>query len=75
MTNKKTSSQDATDIRIINSKLDYIQEDVKEIKAVLRAEYVTKDQFDPVKRLVYGTVTLILTSFGLAILALVLRSK
>jgi hypothetical protein len=58
---RKTPSKDASDIRDINTKLDYIQSDVTEIKVNLKADYVTKDQLDPIKRLVYGTLALLAT--------------
>jgi hypothetical protein len=64
---RKTPSEDASDIRDINTKLDYIQSDVTEIKVNLKADYVTKDQLDPVKRLVYGTLALLATIAGLVI--------
>jgi hypothetical protein len=64
---RKTPSEDASDIRDINTKLDYIQSDVTEIKINLKADYVTKDQLDPIKRLVYGTLALLATIVGLVI--------
>jgi hypothetical protein len=64
---RKTPSEDASDIRDINTKLDYIQSDVTEIKVNLKADYVTKDQLDPIKRLVYGTLALLATIAGLVI--------
>jgi hypothetical protein len=64
---RKTPSEDASDIRDINTKLDYIQSDVTEIKINLKADYVTKDQLDPIKRLVYGTLALLATIAGLVI--------
>jgi hypothetical protein len=64
---RKTPSEDASDIRDINTKLDYIQSDVTEIKVNLKADYVTKDQLDPIKRLVYGTLALLATIVGLVI--------
>ena len=74
-TTKKTPDQDAYDIRLINYKLDDIKKDVTDIKGNLRADYVTQDQFDPIRRLVYGTVTLILTAFIVAVAGFVLRNN
>lgn len=62
-----------TDIRIILNDIQYIKDDVKEIKTSIQSNYVTKDQFDPVRRLVYGLVTVTLSSVVVAILALVLK--
>jgi hypothetical protein len=64
---RKTPSEDASDIRDINTKLDYIQSDVTEIKVNLKADYVTKDQLDPIRRLVYGTLALLASIVGLVI--------
>lgn len=55
---KKTDS----DLKLISNDISYIREDVKEIKQTLHSTYVTKDQFEPVKKIVYGLVTLILVA-------------
>lgn len=52
----------------------YIRRDVAEIKKKLESNYVTQDQFKPVKAIVYGLVSLILTAVIVALLALVVRS-
>jgi hypothetical protein len=73
-THKKTPTEDAADIRVINTKLDYINENVSQIRKNLESDYVTKDQLDPIKRLVYGTVALIATVAGLVIVQYISRS-
>jgi len=40
--------------------LSYLIEDVKEIKAKLERDYITRQEFDPIKRIVYGVVFLII---------------
>jgi hypothetical protein len=60
-------------IDVIATKIDYMQRDVAEIKSKLDAEYVTQDQFEPVKKLVYGMVSIILVAVMGAIVALVIR--
>lgn len=52
----------------IETKLDYIQN-------VLDKDIVLRAEFTPVKNIVYGLVTLILTSVVGAIIALVLKQK
>lgn len=47
---------------VIQTKLDYIQRDIAEIKASLTEEYVIRKEFDPVKKIVYGLVSLILVA-------------
>ena len=46
---------------------------IEEMKT-LKFSYVRKEEFEPVKRLVYGLVGLILISVGGAVIALVLRT-
>lgn len=46
-------------LAIIQNDLKYVREDVAEIKRTLQENYVTKDQFQPVKRIAYGIVTLV----------------
>ncbi len=57
----------------ITVKLDYIQRDIKEIKERLEDEYVTRQEFQPIKNIVYGMVGIILMSVIGALLALILR--
>lgn len=46
--------------------------DVDEVKTTLGSKYVTVDQFEPIKKLVYGLVGLILTSVAVAVMGLVI---
>ena len=58
----------------IDVKLDYIQRDVADIKKRLDDNYVTTQEFEPVKKIVYGLVALILVAVVGAIVALVIQS-
>lgn len=60
-------------IGVIMNDLQYIKRDISEIKHKLEANYVTKEEFDPIKRIVYGMVSIILVAVVTAIVALVLR--
>lgn len=62
-------------IDVIATKLDYIQQDVAEIKAKLDKDYVTTDEFDPIKKVVYGMVSVILMAVVGALVALVVRTQ
>lgn len=53
--------------------ISYIQRDVKDIKDTLKADYITRDEFEPIKRVVYGMVATILFAFIGAVIALVIR--
>jgi hypothetical protein len=55
----------------IHVELRYIRRDLDDIKSKMDDSYVTKDEFAPVKNLVYGLVTLILTAVVGALIALV----
>jgi hypothetical protein len=44
-----------------------------EIKVKLESEYVTQDEFEPVKKIVYGMVGVILLAVIGALITLVLR--
>lgn len=62
-----------TNLDVIQNDISYIKQDIKEIKDSVVTSYVTKDQFEPIKRVVYGLVGLILTSVVIAVVTLVLR--
>lgn len=58
---------------VIANDIQYIKRDVQDIKEQLKGGYVTKDEFEPIKRVVYGLVGTVLLSFMGAILALVVK--
>ena len=70
ITNTNTNIQN---IDVIAYKISDIQEDVKDIKGKLEAHYVTNEQFEPVKKIVYGMVSVILLAVIGAVVALVLK--
>ena len=62
-----------TAMNVTNLDIRYIKDDISEIKLMLDKKYVTVDQFDPVRKLVYGQIALILIGVVSAVLSLVLR--
>ena len=60
-------------LAVMANDLSYIKGDIKVIKEELEGKYVTHDQFEPIRRLVYGSVAVILTAVLGAIIALVLK--
>lgn len=54
--------------------IEFIKENLEEINVKLDQKYVTHQEFEPVKKLVYGLVALLLTSVIVAIVSLVLGS-
>jgi ABC-type phosphate transport system permease subunit len=53
--------------------LEYLKSSVDRIDQKLSSGYVTKEEFDPVKRTVYGLITLVLVAVVGALLALVIQ--
>ena len=66
-------SNNDTKLAVLQNTVDYIKEEVIEIKTVVTTKYVTRDEFQPIKNLVYGMVTLILSGVILGLLSLVIR--
>jgi hypothetical protein len=54
--------------------IKYIQRDIAEIKEKLDDKYVTKDEFLPVKNIVYGMVAIILIAVLGGLIALIINS-
>ncbi len=66
-------SEKANALAEITIGIKYVQRDIKDIKESLQHHYVTQDQFEPIKRIVYGLITLILTAVVVALLALIIQ--
>lgn len=60
-------------IAVIARDIEYIKDNVKNINAKLEGDYVTREEFDPIKKIVYGLVGLILVSVVGYILTAVLH--
>ena len=53
--------------------LERMHHDLRDLKIESREQYVTKIEFEPIQRLVYGMVGLILISVLTALLAIIVR--
>jgi hypothetical protein len=71
----RSSAASRSDLKIMANDIAYMRQDVLDIKSNLNNTYVTKDQFDPVKKLVYGMTSLILTAVIVAIMTLLIGKK
>lgn len=60
-----------TSIAVMSEQIKYIVEKVEAIERKVDAQYVTKVEFEPIKKIVYGLVGLILVTVVGAVLALV----
>ena len=62
-----------TRIEVAIEQIRQLRTDVTEIKQKLDSNYVTKEEFSPVRQIVYGIVSLILLGVVGAVLALVVH--
>lgn len=62
-----------TNVAVLLNKMSNLETKVDKIDGKLDAEYVTQDQFTPVKNIVYGLVSAILLAVIGALVALVLK--
>lgn len=70
---EKPPASEETTIALVNQKVDFLLKEVEEIKLKLEQQYVSQDQFLPVRNVVYGLVTLILVGVVGALIALVIK--
>jgi len=61
-----------SEIVAIKKDISYLVRKVDKIDASLESKYITKLEFDPIKKLVYGTVGIILVAVMTALVRLVL---
>jgi hypothetical protein len=61
------------DVALFDAKLTHIRDDVAEIKTLMRADHVRRDEFAPVKQVVFGLVGVVMLSVVAALVTLVLR--
>jgi hypothetical protein len=72
--NQTSTNQDLrTEIAVLKNDIKYLTDKVDEISSKLDYKYVTQDEFDPIKKIVYGLVALILTAVIGAVVSLVLN--
>lgn len=62
---------DYTEMQLIKQDVEYIKKEVGEISGLLKNDYVTRSDFEPVRKIVYGMVGVILITVVGAVLALV----
>lgn len=67
------TSKTQESVALMTQDMGYIKDDIKEIKDIINFRYVSKEEFDPIKKIVYGVVGLLLTAVVVALVALVLK--
>ena len=65
--------EEQTNIAVLATDIKYIRQDIQEIKEQLKDHFVTEEEFEPVRKLVYGLVAVILMGVGGAILGLIIK--
>jgi len=70
MKSNKTSIE--TTVALMAQNIEYIRNDVTEIKHTLKSDYVTTTEFEPIKKIVFGLVGLVLTMVTVAVIKIVI---
>lgn len=69
------NQSDETKLAVIQNDLTYIKEKMNAIDTKVSQGYVSKEEFEPVKKIVYGLVSLVLIAVVGALVALVVNSN
>ncbi len=51
---------------------EMLKDSIDELKKTVKEEYVTKETFSPIQRIVYGIVSIVMTAVVMAIIGLVI---
>lgn len=62
-----------TKVALIAKDISYMKDKVDDVDVKLSSHYVSKEEFEPVKKIVYGLVGLILVAVVGAVISLVVR--
>lgn len=68
------NSRDDIKLAVIQNDLTYIKEKLNAVDNKVSSHYVSKEEFEPIKKIVYGVVSLILVAVVGALVALVVGS-
>jgi ABC-type phosphate transport system permease subunit len=60
-------------VSVMVNDIGYIKQAIDRVEGLIVEKYVLKSEFDPIKKIVYGTTGLILTTVIIALLALVVK--
>lgn len=64
-----------TKIALIAKDINYMKEKLDEVDGKLNSHYVTKEEFEPIKKVVYGLVSIILVAVVGAVVSLVVTNR
>lgn len=74
-TDNKNNNNDQVQLAVISNDLIYIKEKMNAIDTKVSNNYVSKEEFEPIKKIVYGVVSLILVAVVGALVALVVGAQ
>lgn len=69
------NQSDETKLAVIQTDLTYIKEKLNAVDNKVSSHYVSKEEFEPIKKIVYGLVSLILIAVVGALIAIVVGAK
>lgn len=69
------NNRDDVTLAVIQNDLTYIKEKLNAVDTKVSTHYVSKEEFEPIKKIVYGVVSLILVAVVGALVALVVGAK
>lgn len=69
------NSRDDIKLAVIQNDLTYIKEKLTAVDNKVSSSYVSKEEFEPIRKIVYGVVSLILVAVVGALVALVIGAK
>src|SRR3990167_2846824 len=67
------TSKTQESVALMTQDMSYIKEDIREIKDIMNVRYVSRDEFDPIKKIVYGVVGILLSAVIIALAAVVIK--
>ncbi len=67
------TASEETQLAVVSAKQDRMSQDIKEIKDMVQQNYVTQDQFRPIRIFVYGLIGIALSTVGVAVINLIIR--
>lgn len=71
------NAKESLEIRtaLIAKDVSYMKEKLDEVDGKLNSHYVTKEEFEPIKKVVYGLVSVILVAVVGAVVSLVITNR
>jgi hypothetical protein len=67
-------TSDEVKLAVIQTDINYIKDKLNSVDQKVSTHYITREEFEPIKKIVYGLVGLILVAVVGAVVSLVVRS-